>query len=53
LTETAGVDPAKVAVYCDLKFDKKFPGPAEFTLFSGGEDDYAVFKVKELSPHHL
>ena len=36
LTETAGVDPAKVAVYCDLKFDKKFPRPAEFTLFSGG-----------------
>jgi hypothetical protein len=46
LTETAGVDPAKVAVYCDLKFDKKFPRPAEFTLFSGGEDDYAVFKER-------
>jgi type III restriction enzyme len=46
LTETAHIDPAEIAVYCDLKFDKKFPRPAEFTLFSGGEDDYAVFKER-------
>lgn len=46
LTETAGIDPTEIAVYCDLKFDKKFPRPAELTLFNGGEDDYAVFKER-------
>lgn len=44
LTETAGIDPAEIAVYCDLKFDKNFPRPNDFNLFSGGEDDYALFK---------
>lgn len=44
LTETAGIDPSEIAVYCDLKFDKKYPRPNEFILFSGGEDDYALFK---------
>lgn len=43
LTETAGIDPAEIAVYCDLKFDKKYPRPDDFVLFSGGDDDYAVF----------
>ena len=44
LTETAGIDPTEIAVYCDLKFDKKFPCPDDFVLFSGGETDYALFK---------
>ena len=44
LTEVAGFDPAEIAVYCDLKFDKKYPRPESFVLFSGGEDDYALFK---------
>lgn len=44
LTETAGIDPAEIAVYCDLKFDKKYPRPDDFALFSGGDDDYTLFK---------
>lgn len=44
LVETRGVDPAEIAVYCDLKFDKKFPPPKEFNLFSGGDADYEAFQ---------
>jgi type III restriction enzyme len=44
LTETAGIEPEEIAVYCDLKFDKKYPRPNEFVLFSGGDDDYTLFK---------
>ena len=44
LTEQARIDPAHIAVYCDLKFDKKYPRPEDFILFSGGDDDYALFK---------
>lgn len=43
LTEQAGIDPAQIAVYCDLKFDKKYPRPDDFVLFNGGENDYALF----------
>ncbi len=43
LVETAKIDPATIAVYCDLKFDKKFPPPPGFTLFSGGDNDYDAF----------
>ncbi|WP_222709434.1 hypothetical protein [Microbispora sp. CSR-4] len=43
LVETCKVDPAKVAVYCSLKFDRQFPPPVEFNLFSGGEKDYVNF----------
>lgn len=43
LTETAGIDPDEIAVYCDLRFDKKYPRPDDFNLFNGGEDDYALF----------
>ncbi|MCV0416576.1 MAG: restriction endonuclease [Brevundimonas sp.] len=44
LVEVAKVDPAAIAVYCDLKVDRKgFPLPPEFRLFSGGEDDFAAF----------
>lgn len=38
-----GVDPAQIAVYCDLKFDKKCPPPANFKLFNKGDADYDAF----------
>lgn len=38
-----GVAPDEIAVYCDLKFDKKFPKPDNFHLFSGGDNDYEEF----------
>ena len=44
LTEVAGIEPTQIAVYCDLKFDKKYPRPEDFILFDGGEDDYSLFK---------
>jgi type III restriction enzyme len=44
LVEIAGVDPAQIAVYLDLKVDRKgHPLPTDFNLFSGGEDDFAAF----------
>lgn len=44
LTGQKGIDPSQIAVYCDLKFDRKHnPPPPDFILFSGGEDDFAVF----------
>lgn len=43
LVETCGVDPSKIAVYCSLKFDRNFPPPADFNLFSGGDKDYVNF----------
>lgn len=46
LVETAGVDPTQIAVYCDLKLDRKHnPPPKDFILFSGGEDDFAAFSA--------
>ena len=38
-----GVDPEEIAVYCNLKFDKRFPKPDNFNLFSGGDNDYEEF----------
>ncbi|SEV85344.1 DEAD/DEAH box helicase family protein [[Clostridium] fimetarium] len=38
-----GVNPNEIAVYCNLKFDKKFPKPENFNLFAGGENDYDSF----------
>lgn len=38
-----GVDPEEIAVYCDLKFDKRFPKPEKFHLFTGGDSDYEEF----------
>lgn len=38
-----GVNPDQIAVYCDLKFEKKFPKPDNFHLFSGGDNDYEEF----------
>lgn len=44
LTEQRGVDPSTIAVYCDLRFDRKeFPPPKGFVLFSGGEEDFSTF----------
>jgi type III restriction enzyme len=43
LVETCGVDPSEIAVYCNLRFDKKMRPPPEFVLFSGGDLDYDRF----------
>lgn len=44
LVENLKIDPSEIAVYCDLKLDRKHnPPPPEFTLFSGGDDDFASF----------
>lgn len=38
-----GVCPEEIAVYCNLKFDRRFPKPDNFNLFSGGDNDYEEF----------
>ena len=43
LVEHAGIDPATIAVYCDLRFDPKIRPPAHFNLFSQGDSDYDRF----------
>lgn len=44
LVEEKGVTPADIAVYCDLKVDRSdHPLPSDFKLFSGGEEDFAIF----------
>ncbi len=43
LVEHKGVDPATIAVYCNLKFDSKSPPPLNFNLFAGGDKDYDNF----------
>lgn len=43
LVENRGIDPATIAVYCNLKFDAKFPPPPDFNLFAGGDNDYENF----------
>ncbi|WP_096271751.1 DEAD/DEAH box helicase family protein [Paucisalibacillus globulus] len=43
LVEEKGINPSEIAVYCNLKFDKKFPPPDNFHLFSGGDSDYDDF----------
>ncbi len=46
LVEKKGIDPADIAVYCDLKVDRaENPAPETFKLFSGGEQDFAVFSA--------
>jgi type III restriction enzyme len=46
LVEHKNVDPADVAVYCDLKLDRSaYPPPPDFKLFSGGEQDFNVFSA--------
>lgn len=43
LVENRGIAPEEIAVYCNLKFDPKFPPPLVFNLFSGGDSDYDNF----------
>jgi len=43
LVEECEVDPKEIAVYCDLRFDPKYPPPPAFTLFAGGDSDYDRF----------
>ena len=38
-----GISPDEIAVYCNLKFDKRYPAPSEFRLFNGGDADYDRF----------
>lgn len=46
LVEQKKIDPADIAVYCDLKFERSdFPPPAEFNLFSGGDQDFGTFSA--------
>lgn len=46
LVEQKNVAPADIAVYCDLKVDRSdHPLPADFKLFSGGEEDFAIFSA--------
>jgi type III restriction enzyme len=44
LVEKQKIEPNTIAVYADLKMDRKaFPAPPDFILFSGGEEDYETF----------
>ena len=43
LTESLGVDPGTIAVYCSLAFVKDFPPPPDFVHFRGGDKDYSTF----------
>jgi type III restriction enzyme len=43
LVEVHKIKPEKIAVYCNLKFDPKFPPPPGFNLFAGGDADYDNF----------
>jgi type III restriction enzyme len=46
LVEKKGVDPASIAVYCDLKVDRRSKSlPESFVLFSGGDEDFSVFSA--------
>jgi type III restriction enzyme len=51
LTEKHGINPDDIAVYCDLKVDNRFPLPAKFHLFSGGDNDYNDFIAGNY--HHI
>ncbi|MEA4950483.1 MAG: DEAD/DEAH box helicase family protein, partial [Petrimonas sp.] len=46
-----GINPKDIAVYCDLKFDIRFPPPDNFCLFSGGDNDYEAFASSDF--HHI
>ncbi|CAA2100552.1 hypothetical protein MBUL_00729 [Methylobacterium bullatum] len=39
----SGVDPAKIAVYSQLRFEKDTPPPKSFRLFGAGDRDYDRF----------
>lgn len=49
LVDGLGVDPKQIAAYCDLKVDKNHQLPKEFTLYKGGEKDYAAFVAGDYS----
>ena len=51
LTANHGIDPDDIAVYCDLEVDNRFPLPANFHLFSGGDNDYNDFITGNY--HHI
>lgn len=46
-----GISPNDIAVYCNLKFDSRFPAPDNFNLFSGGDNDYENFISTDF--HHI
>ena len=43
LVEQQNVEPSTIAVYSDLRVDKGFPLPDDFTLFRGGDKDFDSF----------
>lgn len=43
LVEIAHIDPAEIAVYCDLRVSPSNPPPSSFVLFNAGENDYQRF----------
>jgi type III restriction enzyme len=45
LVEQQGIAPETIAVYCSLAFDRNYPPPPGFTLFRGGDKDYATFSA--------
>jgi type III restriction enzyme len=47
----SGIDPSDIAVYCDLRFDSKFPPPLGFNLFAGCDSDYDNFTASDF--HHI
>jgi type III restriction enzyme len=47
LVENLGIDPASIAIYCNLKFDPKIPPPESFNLYAGGDTDYNDFISKD------
>lgn len=51
LVNNQNIDPDDIAIYCDLKFDPKFPAPPNFHLFSGGDNDYDDFVSSDF--HHI
>jgi type III restriction enzyme len=51
LTSEHGINPDDIAIYCDLKVDKRFPLPINFHLFSGGDNDYNDFITGNY--HHI
>lgn len=51
LVEQKGIDPNDIAIYCDLKFDSRYPCPENFNLFAGGDNDYERFM--SLDYHHI
>lgn len=43
LVENAGIDPSKIVIYSQLKFNPRFPPPPTLRLLSGGDNDYTDF----------